>query len=166
MLDDEGKEIEAVLLNVLYVRGINRRLFSITKFVSYGHMATFKKNEIVLYFGEDGSSSSLPLNHGESLASKVTTVDNSTTTMAHDNGTPSEPPQGSLVTAVPQTSHTSVKKHISIELLHNRFTHGKCRALLAASQSAVWADALVCMVPEKECESCKISTIRATARNK
>jgi hypothetical protein len=123
MLDDEGKQTEAVLLNVLYVPSLNRRLFSIAKFVSYGHMATFKKKKIVLYFREDGFSISLPLNHGESLASEVITVDNSTTTMARKDGTPSKPPQDSLVAAAPRRPHTSVKKHISVELLHNRFAH-------------------------------------------
>ena len=30
MLNDEGKEMEAILLNVLYAPGLNRRLYSIS----------------------------------------------------------------------------------------------------------------------------------------
>ena len=39
MLDDNGNEFNAVLLDCMYVPGLSRRLFSITKFASYGHSA-------------------------------------------------------------------------------------------------------------------------------
>ena len=48
--------------------------------------------------------------------------------------------------------------------MHNRLKKSS-RALLAASECQVWADALIRMAPDKDCASCRISTIRASPRN-
>jgi hypothetical protein len=161
LLDDNGNELNVVLQDCMYVPGLSRRLFSITKFASFGHSAIIKKNEIILYFGDDESPISLPIAHGDNLASNIEAVlatddnENSTTSISAPVQAPAR-----------QTEVTHAKKRISLELLHNHLAHRKCRALLAASQNNVWFNAVIRMVPEKECESCKISTTRATARNK
>jgi hypothetical protein len=39
MLDDNGAPLEAVLHDVMYVPGLSRHLFSITRFAKRGHFA-------------------------------------------------------------------------------------------------------------------------------
>jgi hypothetical protein len=58
------------------------------------------------------------------------------------------------------------KKYLSLELLHTRLGHRKCRTLLAGSEHNLWADDGVWMSTEIGCLNCGIATIRATARNK
>ncbi len=58
------------------------------------------------------------------------------------------------------------RKFLSLEILHNRLGHRRCRTLLAASEHSLWADAGVLMSSETGCLDCGIATIRATARNK
>jgi len=47
--------------------------------------------------------------------------------------------------------HSANRKRTGLELLHQRLSHGKCRALLAASEHNVWADTAVRMGTEDEC---------------
>jgi transposase InsO family protein len=58
------------------------------------------------------------------------------------------------------------RKLLSLETLHNRLGHRKCRTLLAASEHRLWADAGVLMSSELGCLDCGIASIRANARNK
>jgi hypothetical protein len=49
MLDDNGNQLDAVLLNVMYVPGLSRCLFSITRFAKHGHFTMIKQNSTTLY---------------------------------------------------------------------------------------------------------------------
>jgi hypothetical protein len=52
MTDDNGDPLNAVLHDVMYVPGLSRRLFSITRFARHGHYATIRSGSTTLYFGE------------------------------------------------------------------------------------------------------------------
>jgi hypothetical protein len=52
-----------------------------------------------------------------------------------------------------------------LELAHARLI-GPSRALLAASRAEVWNDLSIRMIPDSDCISCRISTMKATARIK
>ncbi len=62
--------------------------------------------------------------------------------------------------------HSKGKKYFSLELMHRRLGHRKCRTLLAANEHHLWEDAMVCMSLEMGCLSYSIATIKASARNK
>ena len=69
-------------------------------------------------------------------------------------------------TIVPENvKQQSQKKRIDLELAHARFVRPS-RALLAASSAEVWNDLTIRMSPDSDCISCRISTIKATARIK
>ena len=48
MIDDDGKPLVAMLHQVMYVPGLSRRLFSLTRFTEQGHPVSMRKNEICL----------------------------------------------------------------------------------------------------------------------
>jgi transposase InsO family protein len=151
MYDDNGNVLDAVLHDVMYVPGLSRRLFSITRFARHGHYATIRSGSTTLYFGEQQSPVTLTNDGSRAMAADVTVV--------------AENPHH----AIPyhrSHDHSANKKRTSLELLHQRLGHRKCRALLAASEHGVWADTLVRMGPEEECVSCDISTARASNHNK
>jgi hypothetical protein len=151
MYDDNGNVLDAVLHDVMYVPGLSRRLFSITRFARHGHYATILSGSTTLYFGEQQSPVTLTNDGSRAMAADATVV--------------VENPQH----AIPYRrshDHSANKKRTSLELLHQRLGHRKCRALLDASEHGVWADTLVHMGPEEECVSCDISTARASNRNK
>jgi len=50
MYDDNGNVLDAVLHDVMYVPGLSRRLFSITRFARHGHYATIRSGSTTLYF--------------------------------------------------------------------------------------------------------------------
>jgi transposase InsO family protein len=152
MLDDHGKCLDAVLHDVMYVPGLSRRLFSITRFAKHGHFATIKKDSTTLYFGPKRAPVTLVTNDNIPMAANLKVTDTSQPTH--------------LAPWSRDHDHSSNKKRTALELLHRRLGHRKCRALLAASEHEVWADTLVRMGPEQDCVSCNISTIRASARNK
>ena len=145
MIDDNGNPLDAFLVDTLYVPGLNRRLFSITKFASLGHAASIQRNSIKLLFGSEAAPITITHNNFRPLASDATAVRTST---------------------VPSLRHKKhdTKKHISLEIMHDRLKKSS-RALLAASDCQVWADAVIRMAPDKDCASCRISTIRASPRN-
>ncbi len=156
MLDDNGNKFNAVLNNVMYVPGLSRRIFSITRFAKHGHFATIKKNSTTLYFGSSHIPVTLPVHDGLPLAADIS-ITNETQTATGSK----------MIPWSRNHDHSNnSKRHTSLELLHKRLGHRKCHALLAASDHAVWADTIVRMGPEQECVSCDVSTIRATARNK
>jgi len=151
MTDDNGNALNAVLHDIMYVPGLNRRLFSITRFARHGHYATIRSGSTTLYFGEQQLPVTLTNDGSRPMAADATVVDERAQhtvpfNCSHD--------------------HSANKKRTGLELLHQRLGHRKCRALLAASEHRVWADTFVCMGPEEECISCEISTARASKRNK
>ena len=50
MLDDNGDQLEVTLTDVMYVPGLSRRLFSVSKFARHGFHAMICKNATTLYF--------------------------------------------------------------------------------------------------------------------
>jgi len=50
MIDDDGNPIEVKLHDVMYIPGLNRRLFSITCFARHGHHAVFRNAATTLHF--------------------------------------------------------------------------------------------------------------------
>jgi hypothetical protein len=79
MLDDNGNPLNAVLLDVMYIPGLSRRLFSITRFAKHGHFATIKQNSTTLYFGSKHDPVTLPAHDGKTMAAdiQVTSTNNS-----------------------------------------------------------------------------------------
>ncbi len=70
------------------------------------------------------------------------------------------------ISTVPEeVKQQNQKKRIDLELAHARFVRPS-RALLAASSAEVWNDLSIRMSPDSDCISCRISTIKATARIK
>jgi len=150
MTDDNGNLLNAVLHDVMYVPGLSRRLFSITRFARHGHYATIRSGSTTLYFGEQQSPVTLTNDGSRAMAADATVI--------NENEQHAVPSNRSH-------DHSANKKRASLELLHQRLGHRKCRALLDASEHGVWADTMVRMGPEEECISCEISTARASYRN-
>jgi transposase InsO family protein len=113
-----------------------------------------KDNATTLYFGSKRIPVTLPTHNGSTISADIQ-VTNTTSELSTN-----------LIPWSRNHNHSSTKKHIALDLLHQRLGHRKCRALLAASEHEVWADTLIRMSPEQECVSCNISTIRASARSK
>jgi hypothetical protein len=134
MLDDHRNHLNAVILDVMYVPGLSRRLFSIAKFAKHGHFATIKHNCTTLYFGSQHAPVTLPAHDGRTLASNIHVTDSTD---------PS--PTTNMVPWSCSQDHSSSSKHCTpLELLHRWLGHRKCRALLAASEhGVVWADTVV-----------------------
>ncbi|MFN9978922.1 MAG: hypothetical protein ACK53Y_03350, partial [bacterium] len=63
MIDDDGNPIEAKLHDVMYVPGLNRRLFSITRFARQGHYAVFRNAATTLHFAPSWARVSLTTPH-------------------------------------------------------------------------------------------------------
>jgi transposase InsO family protein len=136
----------------MYVPGLSRRLFSITRFAKHGHFATIRNGSTTFYFGCAQAPVTLTSKGGHPMAADVTV--RSLVEKPH------------LVPCNHSHDHSANKRRISLDFLHQQLGHRKCRAILAASEHDMWDDTLVCMGPEQDCISCDISTIRASARNK
>ncbi len=61
MSDNNGNTLHADLHGWIFVPGLNRHLFSITKFVENGHRATFQKHTITVYFGPNKFPVTIPI---------------------------------------------------------------------------------------------------------
>lgn len=135
-------------------------MFSVTKFAHHGFHAVIKKNATTLMFNHYG------VEHPVMLQSVGTSKVLATSLRVFsDSETMNE--KYHLVPSIRSRDHSAwAKKRISLEVLHNRLGHCKCRTLLAASEHNLWADTNILMTPEVGCLSCGIATIRATARNK
>jgi hypothetical protein len=157
VLDDNGEEFTAILKNVMYVPGLSCRLFAITQFANHDQVAVIKDNGIILYFEPHVAAVTLtPLYGGNNLASDI---------RVHKQQ--HECKEYHAVPSAHQRDHSTNKKRLSLELLHNRLGHRKCRTLLAARKHNLWEDATVHnMSPETGCLSFGVSTIWSTAHNK
>jgi hypothetical protein len=127
MLDDNCNQLDVVLLDVMYVPGLSRRLFSITRFAKHGHFATIKQNSTTLYFGSKHVPVTLPAHDGKTMAADIQVTYTS------------DAKQGNhLMPWSRSHDHSSNhKQRTSLELLHRQLGHRKCRALLAASEHEV-----------------------------
>jgi hypothetical protein len=61
MLDDNGERLDVTLMDVMYVPGLSRRLFSVSKFARHGFHAMIKWNATTLYFHSNGKESPVTL---------------------------------------------------------------------------------------------------------
>jgi transposase InsO family protein len=156
MQDDNGDWLNATLAEVMYVPGLSRRLFSITKFAQHGHKAIIQQHGTTLLFGPRRSPVTIPYSKGQhALASNLTIapVDESNEEATYHR--------------IPTYRNKDQNwKRIPLELLHARLGHRKCRTLLAASEHNLWEDASIRMTGETGCLTCGIATIRSRARNK
>lgn len=131
MLDGTGARFAAVLVDVMYVPGLSRRLFSITKFGKHGHYAIVRGASTTLYFGKNEFPVTLsPLHGRDQLAS-----DSCVVKLKNNEG-----PTLMRVPTMRSRDHSCKRKRVPIELLHARLGHRKCRTLLAASEHGLWAD--------------------------
>jgi hypothetical protein len=74
MLDDHGFPLAAELHGCMYVPGLSRRFFSITRFASNGHRAAITKDNVRLYFGSHACPVTIPLRNGLNIVSNVRIV--------------------------------------------------------------------------------------------
>jgi hypothetical protein len=121
MIDDNV--LEAILHGIMYVPGLSRRLFSITRFAKHGHFATICNGSTTLYFGHQKSP--------------ITLTNVSIQLMAAVNTVVSTAEQPHLIPANCNHDHSANKRRIGLELLHQHLGHRKCYALLAASEHGV-----------------------------
>ncbi len=157
----------------MYVPGLSRRLFSVAKFARHGFHAMIRKNATTLYFRSNGKESPVTLQSvggGKALAAdlRILSPNNSSGSTESGNTTTSTENSGyHSVPSIRNRDHSEgARKLLSLEMVHRRLGHRKCRTLLAASEHGLWSDAGVLMSAEVGCLDCGIATIRATARNK
>ena len=166
MVDDDGKPLVATLHQVMYVPGLSRRLFSLTRFTEQGHTVSMRKNEICLRFGEAQSPVTLVVHSDMTLASNVRvavgtgSAINSGISGASTSSTQARQDLSRNATA------SIAKVLVPIELLRERMGLRSSKPFLAASEYNMWADALARMEPAKNLLNVKIATIRQEARNK
>ncbi len=80
MLDDNRGKLEATLTEVMYVPGLSRRLFSVSKFARHGFHAMIRKNATTLYFTSGGRMCPITLQSvggGKALAADLLVHSNS-----------------------------------------------------------------------------------------
>jgi hypothetical protein len=140
MIDDDGKPIEAKLHDVMYVPGLNRRLFSITHFAHHGHYAIFRNVATTLHFAPFWARVSLPTPHRDQAF-----VANSLVTAEHDE---SEEKENNYHPVPTYRNKETDSKRLPLELVHARLGHSKCRILLAANEHRLWKDTIIRMAPE------------------
>jgi hypothetical protein len=150
MLDDHGDPLVAELHGCMYVPGLSRRLFSITRFATNGHHASITKDNVTLYFGPQACPVTIPLCNGLKLLPW---------------GNTSQEHWLIPDCSVSRRGQNHVK-YVNLSLLHDRFGHRAIRTLLSADEHNVWHDTKIQIEPETDCVSCQIATIRTTNRNK
>jgi len=153
MLDDDGNTLEVKLHDVMYVPGVSRRLFSITRFIHHGHHATFTKGTTVLQFTPSKATVSIAHATKAAVFAADSTVTNNGSANYHE------------VPAFRSSANRSRQKRLPLELLHARLGHRKCRTLLSANEHQLWKDVSIRMSPETGCLSCGIATARSAACN-
>jgi len=157
MIDDDGNPIEAKLHDVMYIPGLNRRLFSITRFARHGHYAVFCNAATTLHFAPSWARVSLTTLHRDQAF-----VANSTVTKQHEESDK----KGNYHPVPTYRNKETDSKRLPLELIHAWLGHSKCRTLLAANEHRLWKDTIIRMAPESGCLSCGIATARAAPRKK
>jgi len=156
MLDDNGARIEITLMDIMYVPGLSRRLFSVAKFSRHGFHAMIKKNATTSFFQNNGKESPVTrqsVGGGKALAADLRVQNGS-------NNSNSGTQRYHMIPSLRNRDHSEgARKFLSLEILHNRLGHRRCRTLLAASEHSLWADAGVLMSSETGCLDCGIATI-------
>jgi hypothetical protein len=139
MLDDNNQPLKAILHGVMYVPGLNCRLFSITKFADHGHYAIIRHNAVTLHFGDLAHPITLPITNGLNVTSHACLPSALPAIVNHHE----------IPSSRSRNKHTNLRR-ISLELLHQRLGHRKCRTLLAGSENNIWADTTIRMSPEED----------------
>ena len=151
-ISDQGIPSDLNLHRVLYVPGLNTRLFSIPEFTRDSNFTVnFGDNYSQLIFG-DGQTYKIPTPHKPKQ--KDTTLQlNSTRTKE----------RGSTFTSVRQQETLPT---IPVENGHKLLGHRSIRSLLTGSLYNVWADYRFSLSPDNYCEPCKISASSVTDLSK
>jgi len=160
MMDDNNNPLQVTLTDVMYVPGLSRRLFSITKFARFGHYAVVRGTSTTLHFA--------PTHAPVTLTSYLGGTTFAADTKVHDEVQDELQTDGDYhdVPSLRNRDLSKGMKYVSLELMHRRLGHRKCRTLLAANEHHLWGDAMVRMSTETGCLSCGIATIKASAHNK
>ena len=175
MLDDNGNNFTGILYDVMYVPGLSRRLFSLTRFAEKGHNIMISKNAICLHVGTKRCTLAMP--HGHTLASNVLTVPDAplvqegehvdTNTDIDTNAdTNTDARENNDVRANNDVRKDDCKQSVEVELLRDRLGGRSVLPIIAASNTGLWKDTNVRMGPVKDFLSVKIATINASARVK
>jgi hypothetical protein len=163
MIDDDGNPIEAKLQDVMYIPGLNRRLFSITRFARHGHYAVFRNATTTPHFAPSWARVSLSTPHREQAFVANLTVTEQQEELSEENEGQYHP-----VPTYQNKESDAYYKRLPLELVHTRLGHSMCRTLLAANEHRLWKDTntIIRMAPETGCLSCGIATARAAVCNK
>jgi len=161
MLDDHGDPLVAELHGCMYVPGLSRRLFSITRFATNGHHAPITKDNVTLYFGPQACPVTIPLCNRLNIANNARIVRRPLLPWGNTSQEHRLIPDCS----VSRRGQNHVK-YVNLSLLHDRLGHRAMRTLLSADEHNVWHDTKIRIEPETDCVSCQIAMIRTTNRNK
>ena len=178
---DQGMKVNLRLLRVLFVPGLQTRLFSIESFISDGkNRVEYKQNVVRLIF-QNGITMSIELPHQP--PSTFTSVESSLEdqNQMEINEVPSIPVKPSKHDpslggeSAPtwesndweeQNWNLKGKRRMNVELAHDIFGHRAVSSLLMASKANVWDDVTMVAGEDSWCESCRIATAPKTARSK
>jgi hypothetical protein len=127
MQDDNGNWLNATLAEVMYVPGLSRHLFLVTKFAQHGHKAIVQQHGTTLLFGSRRSPVTTLYCKGQHALASTLTV--SSLNEPNESG---EEDSYHHIPSYRNKDHN--RKRIPLELLHARLGHRKCRTLLAASE--------------------------------
>jgi hypothetical protein len=169
MLDDNDNQLDVILTDMMYVPGMSRRLFFVAKFARHGFHAMIRKNTTTLYFHSNGKESPVTLQSvggGKAFAADLRILnpnEGSSPTESSNltkNSSTIESSGYHSVPSIRNRDHSEgARKLLSLETVHKRLGHRKCRTLLAASEHNLWSDAGVLMSAEVGCLDCGIATI-------
>ena len=187
--EDNLNPARLTLRRVLYVPGLNRRLFSVPTFTRLpGHEMTFYENRVHIAL-PDGKTSDVPTNnegYGVSRfanpantselitpkirdSSPITDLKNAQYTMEKDleckRGCILNEDANDTNTQDPEPPNKTEKKPlprsagVDLDLLHDRLGHRKTSAIITASHHRVWDDTYCVATRDHFCTSCPIATI-------
>lgn len=160
------------LLRVLYVPGLQTRLFSIESFTSDGKTsAVYSSGVVKLIFGK-GITLTIELPHLPPTSFKCHELANEgieeveTKSTSHMCGnSPSTPSQ--LDTELSNAREHEIKvKRMDVNLGHRIFGHQSTSALLKASDLGVWEDLKMVEMGDNWCDQCHIAKITKHNRSK
>ena len=184
---DQGIEVCLKLLRVLFVPGLQTRLFSIESFVSDGkHQVNYSGNKLQLIF-PDEITITIDLPHYPSstfMAKSISSKDTLSFCNLFQSG------EAALMAKVPAPStedpiaggeksptwidngweeqqwHLKNKRRMDVEKAHRIFGHRAITSLLWASNANVWDDITLFAGADSWCDSCKIATAPKNPRSK
>ena len=178
-ISDQGVEVDLRLLRVLYVPGLQTRLFSIESFTSDGKTsAVYSNGTVKLSFGE-GVSLTIELPHlppaSFSCHNDHHLIEPVVSEIANEAEQQSPPPMCGNNSSSPAISTSELsnrqdteikKKRMDVNLGHRIFGHRSISALLKASESNVWEDITMVEMGDSWCDQCHIAKISKNHRSK